>query len=545
MLSVLKKISVLKTYRFYLWLILMMQVAVLIYWGSQKSNYYWDEFFTFDNAHYYASTTPERVKLDNSDLFQEDTWMPVKDLKATYLVTKESSVLNDSFLHNVKRFFSYKPYMLLLNVNETIFFEGKMSKWGGISLNIIFFLVSQVFLYILVNKLIQNEKAALLSVIMYGFCGMAISMVEFVRMYVFISFLIIIVTYFHYEMWESQIWWKDILLEVFSVIVIYLAYLNSLLVALYAAGLIFCFSAGLLIQKRYKQLLIYFVPITCSAVAYLWFKTNFIRELLQPQKYLKGLPTDSVEYNGLQQMLNFSLEELKMRIKSLYDIFVRLLFGNNVILWGWIALIIVLLIIYANKRKNGDLTKIQWDHQKSFSAIMFGTVILFMVLMIYTGAGLSRYYSLIFPEVSALCVIVAWDLGRIIGKSKLIEKLVSFLIIFSAIITFCIPQIENLYLDDKDTITILQEYKVDSVLINCNVLANINDCIAWVDEDSRIYVYRGEYLQCEGFPDEFMLWVGNKQEIDDQTKSILQESGYTLISKLGGTYLSDIYLCER
>ncbi len=35
--------------------VIAIQLIFMVYWGTQKSGYYVDEFFTYDNAHYLSA----------------------------------------------------------------------------------------------------------------------------------------------------------------------------------------------------------------------------------------------------------------------------------------------------------------------------------------------------------------------------------------------------------------------------------------------------------------------------------------------------------
>lgn len=529
-----------KNQNIYLVIILVVQVLLLIYWGNEKSNYYWDEYFSFDNAHYYSSSTPRRVKLDDSDLYKTDTWIAATDLKDTYIVTKDISILNDSPSYVIKKFLSYKPYMGILNIVETVFFEGEMSKWSGISLNIVIFVIGQILLYCLVNEITKQKDIALLSVIAYGFSGMAISMVEFVRMYMWISTAVIIVTYIHFKMWIKDTWMRNLLLELLSVIIIYIAYLDSPLMILYAAGLIGLFCLALLSKKRYLQFLYYFVPLGVGGFLYLFFCTNYIQALFQQDKYLNAETTAVSIQALLLNMVNIDINEIGNRISYLWNLYGDYLFGSIMILSAWIVLIFILFIQVIRRYSVKELLVV--SEEKQFLYIWEGAVIGFLVLSIYVGSTLTRYNSPVFSSVASCFIIFSVLLGKKLKKEKQIKCIIGVFLMVAMLLTNFVPKIENIYREDKEVIQRVASLPYDSIVWNSG-LTVLSDCISWMDEEKRVYITNSDSINEMQLPSKFLFW--SEAELEEEMIMNLEEQGKCEIEKIGKTYISNIYYCDR
>lgn len=248
--------------------LLMLQCVYMIFWGTQKSGYYVDEFFTYDNAHYISESTPDRVKLYDADYLEYDKWFEVSELKNTLTVQRDEALWKDSLAHNIEAFIKIKPYMALLNYVEALFFEGEMNWWSAISLNIVLFIFSQILLFLIAKKIYNNQHMPLLAVAMYGFSGMAASMVVYVRFYVYVTFLMTLFIYLHVIMWEGKVHWKNIVLEILSLPILYIAYRTSPVAGIFGIAIIVCFSLGLLLTKRWKQALYYILPIGLGGILY-------------------------------------------------------------------------------------------------------------------------------------------------------------------------------------------------------------------------------------------------------------------------------------
>ena len=194
-------------------IVIAVQFIFMLYWGIQKSGYYVDEFFTFDNAHYISASTPARIKLYDAEFLTYDKWHKISDLKSTLSVKREESLFSDSLGYNIKMWLTGQPYMVLLNYVQAIFFEGKLSKWSAVSMNILLFLLNQLLLYRLAVGIAKDKTAAALAVAIYGFSGMAASMTVYVRFYMLVTLWMTLYTYLHWIMWQEENIKKNLLWE--------------------------------------------------------------------------------------------------------------------------------------------------------------------------------------------------------------------------------------------------------------------------------------------------------------------------------------------
>lgn len=71
------------------------------------------------------------------------------------------------------------------------------SKWSGLGLNILFFLIALVFIYKISLMLLDDSDLVYLPVILYGFSPMALETITFIRMYMLITMLAVVLMYIH------------------------------------------------------------------------------------------------------------------------------------------------------------------------------------------------------------------------------------------------------------------------------------------------------------------------------------------------------------
>ncbi|MBP5353317.1 MAG: hypothetical protein J6Y91_06120 [Alphaproteobacteria bacterium] len=111
--------------------------------------------------------------------------------------TYRSQALNEFMLVQPERRFNYQqiyknllvhpPVYYILFHTISSFFPDTFSKWFGLSLNLVFFAITQILFYFLCQRIFQNKKISLLTMILYGFSIPAISTVVYIRSYMLLT----------------------------------------------------------------------------------------------------------------------------------------------------------------------------------------------------------------------------------------------------------------------------------------------------------------------------------------------------------------------
>lgn len=516
--------------------LLMLQCVYMIFWGTQKSGYYVDEFFTYDNAHYISESTPDRVKLYDADYLEYNKWFELSELKSTLTVQREESLWQDSISHNIKAFTKIWPYMAILNYVEAIFFEGEMNWWSAISLNIILFSLNQILLLLIAKKIYKNQKMSLLAVAMYGFCGMAASMVVYVRFYVYVTFLMTLFTYLHVIMWEGKIHWKNIVMEIFSLLILYIAYRTSPVAGMFGIAIIVCFSIGLLLSKRWKQALYYILPIGSGGILYFALFTHYFEIVLHPKAALNSSNLGAAESGLISDLATLNIEEFIRRMVGFLQIINRYLFGNSLILLLYILLIIVMLVcLMKNIEKHSK--------ENEFIYILLGALITYAIISICFGLSMIRYNSFIFPVIAICCVGII-DL-LVCKNQKIVSLLVVGLIIGEIYITVSIPRVDNLYLEDREGVNSIKQHKgINSVVVDYHFDDDVMyECLAYADEKTKVMFTSYGNTDYDKLGDEVLVWRSVNKS--DQVVQDLLDAGYTYIDEIARTHVSVVYLCKN
>ena len=527
-------------------IILIIQCMYMVYWGTQKSGYYVDEFFTYDNAHYISQSTPKRQKLYDADYMEYGKWFTAEELKSTLMVQKDEALLNDSFIHNVKSFVYTKPYMAILNYVEAIFFEGELNWWSSIIINIIFFLINQIVLYKLVMKISGKQTSAFLTMLIYGFCGMAVSMLVYVRFYMYATLLITLFTYLSLLIWDNEMLWRNIIFELLSLITLYIAFRNSPLCAIYGASIVIGISAGLIIKRDWIKFSYYTLPIMLIGVLYVVFMTDYLSIFLNPQQMLaegnlsvatSGLISELVALNG-----SLFID----RVIQFLHIVCRFLFGHTIIVLVYALAFVILLILYVYNSKKEHKKNNEVTNAFNFIYIITGAVIIYTFASIGFNLSEIRYNSFIFPMISLCVAVILMKLAENINKEKVLLIFISCAVIGEVFFTAYIPRIENLYIDDREGIEAIRECKgINSVVIDYKFDDRVMyECIAYTDEQTKIMFMKYEDMEYTKLGDFVLIWQSVNDAPED-LESDLIKAGYKTVQSIACTHESKVFLCMK
>lgn len=174
-------------------IILLIQTIVFIVAGIKKSYMHMDEALSVALTHY------DKLYIqDNEDFF--NTWHNSKYYKDYMTIAEEEKNSFKPVYENQKNDVHPPLYYLLLRIAEN-FNIGSFSKWPAIILNIIIYLFTTIFMYLIIKKLLigfshYKEKSAILALVS-GLIMSSINNVIYIRMYALTNMCIVITTFLH------------------------------------------------------------------------------------------------------------------------------------------------------------------------------------------------------------------------------------------------------------------------------------------------------------------------------------------------------------
>lgn len=540
-----------KRYGILFCIIVAIQVMVMIYWGNQKSNYYWDEFYTFHNAAYLFQDTDEIGKhIDNYVRYGE--WDSVNRLKMLFAVSGNIDKIDVRHILNV---ISVYPYAVMLNLVESLAFRGVMIKWAGIALNIGLFILVQFILFRLANGMFDNPIFAVLPVLLYGFSGMAVSMVVFVRNYMFLTLMLMVITWSLYKIWCEEKILKVLAYDVVIALCVVPSFKESPITAFYLIGLFGAVTIGWILDRQYRKLLSFSLPGVLVGGYILLFKTRYIREILM---FASGKEIELTEADNylIQRLFSINGEAINHRVRYAIDMVDWYLLGDKLIMLCWLVLVFGLLIVLGVFHRhnieesrpcfcNLDTKRMLFNWRGKYFHILWATVIFFFVLAVMFGLEEIRYYSFVFPEV-ALCIVgVVVTSSKNISNNSIVAKRVvlssmCIFILMGSVATQKIPRIENVYSQDKG----IKEHVRSTGLVNVvqdrgNFV--LQNAVEYALEEQKIYILNGCEYDYDSLPEEFLLWTDHE---DNWSTGKLIEADYK-VELFDRTWVADVFRCER
>ncbi len=523
-------------------IVLVIQCIYMIFWGTQKSGYYVDEFFTYDKAHYISQSTPNRVKLYDADFMEYEKWFPLEDFKNTLTVSREESLLHDSLIYNVNVFVNSLPYMALLHYVEAIFFDGELNWWSAIGLNIVCFIINQILIYSMVRKVFRQQNAALLATALYGFCGMAVSMLVYVRMYMWLTLLVTVFTYFHVLMWNEEKHWKNFIYEICSLPFLYLAFRDSPLPVIYGAVLVGCFFLGLLIRKKWVQAAYYGVPLIGGGAVFAITKTNYVEVFMDPRQALESGTLEVATSGLVESMISLDTQGFIERSINFLHIICRFLFGHFSVMFLYVVTIVVMSFFIIHKKAYKPCKE---DKNLGFIIVLMGAVMLFGIASIVFDLEVIRYNSFVFPQLAICLSCIFVYLSMLLDKQKLITIMGCVLVIAEMFFTVTIPRVENLYLEDRDGVIAIRECKgIDSLVVDYHWDDRVMyECLAYADDTTQVMFTSYGSTPYDKLSDELLVWQSAHK--DDKIVQDLLDAGYTYVHEIAETHESRVFLCKK
>ena len=155
---------------------IVLQLAVALCFCMQKQGFHYDE-----NYSYYSSNVTYGLNPPDGD------WLSGSTITEEFCITPGKG-FNFPLVAQMQSFDVHPPvYYFLLNIICSLS-SGIFSKWQGLSLNLIFFVISELLIIAIANKVGNKNKAITwFSLALFGFSPAIISGITFIRMYMLLT----------------------------------------------------------------------------------------------------------------------------------------------------------------------------------------------------------------------------------------------------------------------------------------------------------------------------------------------------------------------
>ncbi len=524
-----------------LFALVLLQVLMIFIWGSRRENFYWDEYFTFEKTHYASKSTPEEHFITEDKDYKLNEWLPISVIKDTLVVTKDNSIINDPLTVILRRAIGYNNYVVYHNVAEAILYEGKLSKWPGIIVNVVFFILNQLLLFALAHKMSKNDFFAVMVTAFYGFSSICISMATFVRFYMLATLFSTLFTFLHYKYFvtEEKEHLKRLAFMILAFFALMCGYNNAQFQLIYGGFFIITFSVWLLITKGIKRFLFYFVPVFAGGISYLYTQTEYLQILFDFENGYMN--TNGAAQWCIEQIIDFRPYMLPGRVVDMAHNFGRYLFGSFFFMVFFMALIMIIcikrmmahepILCVSKERVNNDGI--------SFARVLFVTLVVYFIF--FTIFGLFeqiRYISYVFPICS---LVVAWIAFWMFKSEKLNAYLLIALVLVEVLSVNIKGKVDMLYTGDAEWISKIRAENANSIMIyGAQEPFTAYQSVLFVDDDAEFYAYDGESIDmaAESLRDGMLLMTRLGTDYDTFIEMI-REKGFEL-QDLGWTYSASV-----
>ncbi|MCM1173951.1 MAG: glycosyltransferase family 39 protein [Blautia sp.] len=445
-----------KHYRFIAGAVLLILLFMnLFYWGSQKEGFFCDELYSyhFTNQVKYPYIIEE---------YGEKTWMRdwhPSEFFQDYLTLTEEERFDLPGVWRVAGTDVHPPlYYLFLEMSSSVFatiFPGIFTKWSGILVNMVFFLLTMFFLWKLARELTGSDFWSALVCALYGFSAGAVSMVVFIRMYVQFTCFAVLFTWLNTLFWKA-LWkngekenrWLYPILAIASMA----GALTQYYFLIYAFMICIVIWGYALLKQKYSFVVKYACSMAASLVGSYLIWPDILEDILSGLRGEEALVNLKDETRGILE--NFS---------ELWNIMNGELFGKGIyLLLAFAAALLFCRVLSIWWRPEKDIAEdgsihIRFQRRNPQKKLEFRLVLqdvilvqIFIAVMVYLVCLAKiapyledRYISCVFPMI---VLLVAALLRKLVsGMPEDIAKTAAAALIACTLASYLLPGVNYLY----------------------------------------------------------------------------------------------------
>ena len=501
-----------------------------IYLCSMKEIWFCDEVYSYESAN--SGIWFYENPMDNSG-----EWLSGQVI--TDYLTKGAKTFN--FIEIEKYLYTdHVPlYFLIFRVVSLINY-GNLTKWTGLSINIVCYLFSAFFLYDFFKKVTKHNYISAVSVAMIMIHPMILSEATMIRMYMMLTFETLLFLHlarekFFMDKKKGLMVLKSFLLVAVTSAGMLTHYYFWIFVAVYS----FVFCIYLLISKKFKPLITYIITMIFApgfvtlGFPLVWKRTLFAKN--------SDTPTMSAITSTIDRFKNTArFKEISLMIIN--EFFPGFGLNNKVIAFIILFSVTVLVLAIVALICSLYLTKHKEEEEKHIPFIIVITMLIYIFAVGFTSVSLSIRY-LRNPIIIGFAALVSMIIALAVPK-KGNFKVVSIiaLVIFSLFFSF------NVYMSSKrDNIEWLRARDVKD---EKNVLNTINKKTVVVFSDTTDFKFHCSFYDfrkagnlirvdsntpyitsdCFESEDEIIVYCYRENNINDYCRFIENSSNRTVIS---------------
>ncbi len=410
-------------------LFLIIQTILYVIGGMQKQYLHMDEAYSLGLASY------ERTEIQANEDFY-DKWH-TKEYYEDYLSVEDDEVGKYNQVYENQKNDVHPPLYYLILRFAMGFSLNHFSMWPGIIVNIIIYIFITLVMYLILQKLLEDEPKVKEKSIVLAFISSitmaSLSTVFYIRMYGLATLNILITTLLHIKLLENKDGKK-----IKTLIFIGLSVIAGVITHYYYLFFLFMmyliFAIKYIKKKEYKNLSSYTITMITSGIISLIIWPYSIKHMF-------------FGYRGQGAMDNLT------KIGQFFNNIIQYIFkinyyGFNNLLF---ALLIIFIMLLVYKKLNDNKEKMQ---KSKYSTIILLPILFYFIVVAIASPWIELRY--IMPICGLAFIIVIYYLYKLlksICKEKVSDIIISIILVFVLIspLIFRIEP-ETLYSDKKEIV---------------------------------------------------------------------------------------------
>lgn len=230
-------------------LIIVVQSCFMIFQINKKQGFFIDEIYSYG-----LSNSVQMPYINKGDTAIQNKWVN-SSFFDEYLTVQHGERFDYKSVYTNQAADVHPPFYYAALHTICSFFPDSFSKWQGEILNLILFIICEVFLFLLAWKVFKKDAfLAFGTVILYGCSIAAVDTLILIRMYMMLTMWAVISFYLHYKLITEGVT-KRRLAAVFAVT--YLGCLTQYYFLVLSFFIAAACGINMIIKKQWKNLIIY------------------------------------------------------------------------------------------------------------------------------------------------------------------------------------------------------------------------------------------------------------------------------------------------
>lgn len=392
-------------------------VLVSVLFSFYKSGYHVDEVWTYGLANSY-----HKPFLDGTGRDDDSIHISSGDDYTKYLTTDNSDRFKfESVVYNQERDVHPPLFYFVIHLISSIF-PGEFNKWIGIVPNLLYLVITLIFIYLITQKLTSNKLLPVISTLLYGLSVGAVDTSTYIRMYMMMTMFVTIFSYLHLRLVVDKAYNTRLLIALS--LTTFLGIFTQYYFIIFAAVVGILTFIYLLISKQFNRLWKYCLAMLSALVAML---------LIYPTAYktMLGINELQLGYNHAQYAMSALESSDNSLIQFVYFVNMEI-FGG--MLKPLIIILLVILLVVVIKRLftikfNSQSISIKLAPRLSNSITIHNNVIIATLLFTATIAYIAvvskisylkgdRYIFCVYPIVAIISVLLIYKIVRLATTNK-------------------------------------------------------------------------------------------------------------------------------